>query len=173
MTSSQNDEKQDKQREWWDQPPFCEVEWDDGGRTGYGHDIPAIIAKARKKNPAVTVPDGLLIYERAGKLYSYHKTSVDELVKGVGERLGFEVTNHDLRRTCGRMMYRSGVKIEVIMRMFGHCDTKTTVRYLGLDFDDMSGAMVMYADYQRGLMTAVPQMGTNGESQMDGGRAGI
>ena len=116
----------------------------------------------------------LLIFCRwAGKLYSYHKTSVDELVKGVGERLGFEVTNHDLRRTCGRMMYRSGVKIEVIMRLFGHCDTKTTIRYLGLDFDDMSGAMVMYADYQRGLMTAVPQMGTNGESQLDGGRAGI
>ena len=132
-----------------------------------------VIAKARAKDPAVTVPDGLLIYERAGRLHSYHKTSVDELVKGVGERLGFEVTNHDLRRTCGRMMYRSGVKLEVIMRMFGHCDTKTTVRYLGLDFDDMSGAMVMYADYQRGLITAVPQMGTNGESQLDGGRAGI
>ena len=132
-----------------------------------------VIDRARKKNPAVTVPDALLIYEAAGKLKPYHKTSVDEFVKGVGERLGFEVTNHDLRRTCGRMMYRSGVKIEVIMRVFGHCDTRTTIRYLGLDYDDMEGAMVIYADYQRGPCIAVPQMGTNGESQMDGGRAGI
>lgn len=132
-----------------------------------------VIASARRKDPAVTVPDTLLIYEAAGKLKAYHKTAVDGMVKDVGQRLGFEVTNHDLRRTCGRMMYRSGVKIEVIMRVFGHCDTRTTIKYLGLDFDDMEGAMVIYADYQHGPVADVPRTGTNDESQMEGGRTGI
>jgi len=137
---------------------------------GYRADV---IAKARAKDPAVTVPDALLLCEAAGKLHAYHKTSVDELVSGVGDRLGFEVTNHDLRRTCGRMMYRANVRIEIISRMFGHADIRTTIKYLGLDFDDMSEAMQRYAEYQRVPALVVPQMGTNEFSQLDGGRAGI
>jgi len=68
------------------------------------------IERARKKNPAVEIPESLLIYERGGKLSAYQKTAVDNFLKNLGERLGFEFSNHDLRRTCGRMMYRAGVR---------------------------------------------------------------
>ena len=45
-------------------------------------------------------------------------------------------------------MHRAGVKTEQIARIFGHSDTRTTIRYLGLDHDDMSAAMQKYARYQ-------------------------
>lgn len=66
----------------------------------------------------------------------------------LGDRVGTYFTNHDLRRTCGRMMYRSGARLEQMARIFGHADTKTTIRCLGLDFEEMSETMANYARYQ-------------------------
>ena len=106
------------------------------------------IEKARRKNPYVIVPDSLFTYEWGGKLLPYHKTSMDYILKGLGHRIGLEFSNHDLRRTCGRMMYRSGVRIEQIARIFGHSDIRTTIHYLGLDLDDLSDAMAKYAQFQ-------------------------
>jgi len=40
--------------------------------------------------------------------------------------------------------------VEVIAKIFGHSDTRTTIRYLGLDHDDMRLAMEQYARYQKG-----------------------
>jgi integrase len=71
-------------------------------------------------------------------------------ISTVGNRAGVpKVSNHDLRRTCGRMMYRAEVPLEVIAKIFGHTDTRTTIRYLGLDHNDMSAAMTNYARYQK------------------------
>jgi len=44
------------------------------------------------------------------------------------------------------------VKTEQIARIFGHTDTRTTIRYLGLDLDDMRLAMEQYARYQKGAI---------------------
>lgn len=131
----------------------------------------SVIEKARKKNPAVKIPENLLIYERGGKLFAYQKTAVDNFLKYLGERLGFEFSNHDLRRTCGRMMYRAGVTLEEIARIFGHSDTRTTAHYIGLDFDDMNAAMTRYSQYQDFLV--VPRMVQNELSQSFGGQSGI
>jgi len=110
-----------------------------------------IVTRAKSKNQGVQVPDSLLMYEWGGKLKSYGETMIDNIISAVGKRAGIErVSNHDLRRTCGRMMYRAGVPLEVIAKIFGHADTRTTVRYLGLDFDDMSSAMEQYARHQKG-----------------------
>jgi integrase len=48
-----------------------------------------------------------------------------------------------LRRTFGRTLYYSGVKIEDIAVILGHKDTKTTLKYLGLDKVDHSDHMNM------------------------------
>ena len=47
-------------------------------------------------------------------------------------------------------MYHAKVPLEVIAKIFGHSDTRTTIRYLGLDHDDMRLAMEQYARYQEG-----------------------
>lgn len=113
----------------------------------------------------------LLIYERAGKLHAYKKTAVDKMLTELGDRVGFRFTNHDLRRTFGRMMYRAGVKIEEIARIFGHSDTRTMMRHLGLDMEDMSSAMGQLAAYQ--ASTYFPKTERNILSQEKSGQSGI
>ncbi|MFP4546321.1 MAG: site-specific integrase, partial [Methanomassiliicoccales archaeon] len=129
------------------------------------------IEKARAKDPRAEIPDNLLIYERAGRLRAYKKTAIVGFVKNAGDRIGVEVSNHDLRRTCGRMMFRAGVPIETIARIFGHEDTKTTLHYLGLEYEDMTSAMEQYAEYQKSVMC--PKTGTFAPSQKIGGPNGI
>ena len=96
---------------------------------------------------------------------------MDSILKRLGARVGLEISNHDLRGTCGRMMYRAGVRIEQIARIFGHADTRTTIHYLGLDYDDMSDAMTLYAQYQE--TPVVPQMVQSEVCQRIGGPIGI
>ena len=107
-----------------------------------------VIAKAKRKNSSVKVPDELFIYEQGGKLKAYKKTAMDKIFKVLGSRIGLEFSNHDLRRMCGRMMYRAGGRTEKIARIFGRADTRTTIHYIGLDYDDMSEVMELYARYQ-------------------------
>jgi hypothetical protein len=45
-------------------------------------------------------------------------------------------------------LYRDGARLEGITKTFGHQDTKTTIRHLGLDCEDMSETMANYARYQ-------------------------
>ena len=66
------------------------------------------------------------------------------------------------------MMYRAGVPVEIIARKFGHTDTRTTMKYLGLDFEDLSAAERCYADYQASILS--PKMGTSGASQENYGQ---
>jgi len=111
-----------------------------------------VILRARSKNPDVEVPESLLIYERDGRLYPYSESGVDTILGRLSERTDIVFMNHDLRRTCGRMMYRAGVKIEKIARIFGHSDTRTTLKYLGLDHEDIGEAMKQYAQYQKAVV---------------------
>jgi len=129
------------------------------------------IKKARKKNPSAEIPPNLLIYEKGGKLNVYKKSAIENYLNSLGERAGFHFSNHDLRRTCGRMMFRAGVPIEIIARKFGHSDTRTTMRYLGLDFEDLSAAEDLYAKYQASLY--FPKMERIGVSQELSGQGGI
>lgn len=88
-----------------------------------------------------------------------------------GELIGFPLSNHNLRRMCGRMMYRSGVKLEQIAKIFGHADTRTTIGYLGLDFEDISDAMSKFAQYMKNPFE--PKMVHFELSQEKSGQSGI
>ena len=138
---------------------------------GYPRLRAAVVAKARAKNPAANVSDSLLVYERGGHVYAYQKTAVDNIIARVAHRTGLVFTNHTLRRTCGRMMYRAGVRIEAIAAIFGHSDTKTTIWYLGLALEDQSAAMLTYASYQKAVK--IPEDGIFGDSQQNSGPCGI
>lgn len=57
-------------------------------------------------------------------------------VRAMGERIGVpELAPHDLRRSCGRHIVQNGGEVEQVRLMFGHADTKTTLRYLNLEID--------------------------------------
>lgn len=68
-------------------------------------------------------------------------------------------------------MYRAGVKIEEIARIFRHSNVRTTMRYLGLDMDDMSSAMGRLAAYQASFYFSKNE--TNVLSQEKDGQSGI
>jgi hypothetical protein len=47
--------------------------------------------------------------------------------------------------------------IEIIARIFGHTDLRTTMHYLGLDREDMSGAMKMLARINKASMFRISE----------------
>ncbi|HPD08928.1 MAG TPA: site-specific integrase, partial [Methanomassiliicoccales archaeon] len=89
----------------------------------------------------------------------------------LSKRIGVKFSNHDLRRTFGRRMFRSGVPIEEISSILGHEEIKTTLKYLGLEHDDLTHAMKKAFEYDQ--MSIFPKMEKNRESQMKNGHWGI
>lgn len=113
-----------------------------------------IIEKIHAYDPTWEVPEQLLIwghYENrpTGGHYTERSHSLDRaVIHKVRDRSGFDFSNHTLRRTFGRTLYRAGIPIETISKLYGHDDTQTTIRYLGIDLDDMGSALARMYEYQ-------------------------
>ena len=88
-----------------------------------------------------------MIWARGSKLYEYGAkgSGIDEMLKPLGEEIGVKFSNHTLRRTFGRTMYRSGVEVATISKMMGHESIDQTLKYIGVDLDDMNSAMQTFA----------------------------
>lgn len=107
----------------------------------------ALILVAKSKDPSVTVPDELVIWGKGRQLspYSQEKlTGLDKQIKPLTEEVGFNFSNHTLRRTFGRMMYRCNVPLATIAKLLGHESTDVTLSYIGVDLDDMGSAMAQF-----------------------------
>ena len=113
-----------------------------------------IISKIHDYDPTWEVPEQFLIwghYENRpiGGYYTERSHSLDRaVIHKVRDRTGFDFSNHTLRRTFGRTLYRAGIPIETISKLYGHDDTQTTIRYLGIDLDDMGSALARMYEYQ-------------------------
>ena len=55
------------------------------------------------------------------------------------------------------MLWKAGVPIETICAILEHEDLRTTIKYLGLNLDDQSEAMIKLAQYQNAVIC--PQNG--------------
>ncbi|MDH7509374.1 MAG: site-specific integrase [Methanomassiliicoccales archaeon] len=101
-----------------------------------------IIEEALSQRPDQEVPQQFVIYSQHGRLGSYKDTALDRIVARAAQRAGIDrpVSNHTLRRTCGRNLHYAGVAIEEIAALFGHADTKQTMEYLGLTVEDLRKA---------------------------------
>ncbi len=100
-----------------------------------------------KRHVTIAMPERMLIYVHGSRIYNYSEikmSGLDKQLKILSKNVGFKFSNHTLRRTFGRMMYRSDVPVATIAKMLGHESTNTTLRYIGVDFDDMDTAMRMY-----------------------------
>ncbi|MDE1882037.1 MAG: site-specific integrase, partial [Euryarchaeota archaeon] len=51
--------------------------------------------------------------------------------------LGIRVSNHDLRRTFGRLAYQSGMSLVDLKNFMGHASVDMTTHYIGVDEDQM------------------------------------
>lgn len=102
------------------------------------------IREALARHPVQTVPDNLVLWSKGGWVHAYSEEGygIDKVVSDpLTEKLGFHFSNHTLRRTFGRMMYRAGVEVATIAKILGHESTEVTLRYIGIDLDDMKNAM--------------------------------
>lgn len=106
-----------------------------------------MIRKALEHYPVSTIiPDNLIIWEKAGRLHTYSEEGygIDKVVsEPLSKQLGFHFSNHTLRRTFGRALYRAGVPVATIAKILGHESTEVTLRYIGVDLDDMRKAMAI------------------------------
>jgi len=132
----------------------------------------AEVAKARRTDSGCKVIDDLLIYavESSGTLQTYKKSAIDKFLMKLEDKAGFHFSNHDLRRTCGREMHFAGVKTERIAAILGHSDTRTTMKYLGLDLVDMEDDMSRYFAFQH---TLPQKQGIFQEASKMNGQGGI
>lgn len=99
------------------------------------------IARAR---PGSLIPDKLILWEKSGELHEYSEEGwgLDKVVTiPLTKQYGFKVSNHKGRRTFGRALYRAGVGVPTIARILGHESTEVTLKYIGVDLDDMRAAM--------------------------------
>lgn len=102
------------------------------------------IKEGKTRHPFQTVPDNLILWSKGGYLHAYSEEGygIDKVVSDpLSEALGFHFSNHTLRRTFGRAMYRAGVEVATIAKILGHESTEVTLRYIGVDMDDMRSAM--------------------------------
>ncbi len=107
----------------------------------------ALIETVRMQRPNAVVPESLMIWARGSKLHEYgvKGSGIDEMLKPLGEEIGVRFSNHTLRRTFGRTMYRSGVEVATISKMMGHESIDQTLKYIGVDLDDMNSAMQTFS----------------------------
>ena len=106
-----------------------------------------IVRRAKSYDPTWIVPDNFLLWchyvdkPQAGA-YTERGHSLDRaVIHKVRDRLGIEFSNHTLRRTFGRNLYHAGTPIETISKLYGHEDIQTTLKYIGVNLDDMSAAL--------------------------------
>ena len=107
----------------------------------------ALIETVRMQRPSAVVPESMMIWARGSKLHEYgvKGSGIDEMLKPLGEEIGVKFSNHTLRRTFGRTMYRSGVEVATISKMMGHESIDQTLKYIGVDLDDMNSAMQTFS----------------------------
>ena len=89
-------------------------------------------------------PETVIVWRKAGRLYSYSEEGygLDKVVTlPLNKQLEFHFSNHTLRRTFGRALYRAEVPVATIAKILGHESTEVTLRYIGVDIDDMRNAM--------------------------------
>lgn len=106
-----------------------------------------LIQEARRHRPISTVvPDNLFINYRGRMLHPYDEDGWGwdkSVIVPIRKDLGFQFSNHTLRRTFGRLMWRAGIPLVTLSKLMGHEDVAITMKYIGVDIDDMVSAMEM------------------------------
>lgn len=103
------------------------------------------VAQSQQRFPkSAEIPEQLVVWFKAGRLHPYSEEGYGldkSVIAPLNDATGLTFSNHTLRRTFGRALFRAGVPVPTIARILGHESTSITLRYIGVDLDDMRGAM--------------------------------
>jgi integrase len=72
------------------------------------------------------------------------RQSVYNIINRAGASLGMEISCHSLRKTFGYTLWENGIKLETIQKIFNHSSVKITMRYIGLDDDEIDKAYDLF-----------------------------
>ncbi len=77
------------------------------------------------------------------------ESACDSLIRLSAKRAGLtasgvSVSNHDLRRTFGRVAYQAGMNLVDLKNFFGHKSVDMTAHYIGLDEDHMREGLAKF-----------------------------
>ena len=104
-----------------------------------------MVEEGRRRHPRTfSDPEEFIIWSKAGVLHPYSEEGygLDKVVTlPLSSELGFSFSNHTLRRTFGRALYRADVPVATIAAILGHESTDVTLKYIGVNLDDMRDAM--------------------------------
>ena len=105
----------------------------------------SMVEEGRRRHPRTfSDPEEFIVWSKAGVLHPYSEEGygLDKVVtQPLSEALGFSFSNHTLRRTFGRALYRADVPVATIAAILGHESTDVTLKYIGVNLDDMRDAM--------------------------------
>lgn len=104
----------------------------------------AKIAAAELNADPGPIPEEVFVWRKTRNLYAYDDDGwgLDKMVsQRVSKAVGFPIRNHTLRRTFGRTLWLAGVAVETIATILGHQSTEQTLKYIGVNMDDMRSAM--------------------------------
>jgi len=73
------------------------------------------------------------------RLINYSDRGARSFITELGVRAGISrpVASHDLRATFATVLYKQTRDITLLQRWLGHADVNTTMRYIGMTFDEM------------------------------------
>jgi integrase len=80
------------------------------------------------------------------------RSGADNALQRAARRAGFpaaglRVSHHDLRRTFGRLANASGMNLVSLQGMFGHASPGLSAHYIGLDLEELRGALGRLESY--------------------------
>jgi integrase len=87
----------------------------------------------------------------------------DSLIRRAAKRAGLtergvKVSGHDLRRTFGRVAFRSGMSIVDLKNFYGHKDLSMTTHYIGIEEDHMREGLKAFDQVMAPLLSPMPKL---------------
>jgi len=115
------------------------------GKTGKGRTITLnptameIVHRRRQENPT----DRYLFQSHSPKLkrgvvQPISRVSVSRAFKEVGDSLRLNINTHSMRKSRGYAMHSEGVPIERISKILNHSHPAVTMRYIGIEAEDVA-----------------------------------
>lgn len=74
----------------------------------------------------------------------YTKDGIRTAIRNHQEQIGRHLSPHTFRRSYGRHLYKAGMPLQEIQRLYGHASLAVTIAYLGINDEDLATSIQKY-----------------------------
>jgi len=114
------------------------------GKTGKVREIPmnSDIIEAYAPFAAKFANQGGFVFKSQRSDNAICRSQAHRIISAAGKALGFRLSCHSLRKTCGYQLWKNGTAIETIMKMYNHTSLAVTFLYLDITQDEINEALL-------------------------------